>query len=113
ENSRSHFAQPGAAFSQVLRSSDFAESEIMVATSLVRVFTLPLMSAGAETMSKEALAGIVVPSGMSALGQKQTSRHLQPMSALPPKADIETQSRDVRFVPKADIRTTQGDSSDP
>jgi len=25
----------------------------------------------------------------SALGQKQTSRHLQPMSALPPKADID------------------------
>jgi hypothetical protein len=25
------------------------------------------------------------------------------MSALPPKADIENQSRDVRFVPKADI----------
>jgi hypothetical protein len=25
------------------------------------------------------------------------------MSALPPKADIETQSRDVRFVPKADM----------
>jgi hypothetical protein len=25
------------------------------------------------------------------------------MSALPPKANIETQSRDVRFVPKADI----------
>ena len=25
---------------------------------------------------------------MSALGQKQTSQHLQPMSALPPKADI-------------------------
>jgi len=25
------------------------------------------------------------------------------MSALPPKADIETQSRDVRFVPKADV----------
>ena len=25
------------------------------------------------------------------------------MSALPPKADIETRSRDVRFVPKADI----------
>jgi hypothetical protein len=40
---------------------------------------------------------------MSALGQKQTSWHLQPMSALPPKADIGTQSRDVRFVPKADI----------
>src|SRR5215472_9266983 len=42
---------------------------------------------------------------MSALGQKQTSRHLQPMSALPPKADIGTQSRDVRFVPKADSCT--------
>src|SRR5215469_8440783 len=40
---------------------------------------------------------------MSALGQKQTSRHLQPMSALPPKADIGTQSWNVRFVPKADI----------
>jgi len=26
------------------------------------------------------------------------------MSALPPKADIETQSRDVRFVPKANPR---------
>ena len=41
---------------------------------------------------------------MSALGQKQTSRHLQPMSALSPKADIGTQPRNVRFVPKADIR---------
>jgi hypothetical protein len=29
----------------------------------------------------------------------------QSMSALPPKADIGTQSRDVRFVPKADIVT--------
>jgi hypothetical protein len=38
------------------------------------------------------------------LGQKQTSRHLQPMSALPPKADIGTWSRDVRFMPKADIK---------
>jgi len=27
------------------------------------------------------------------------------MSALPPKADIETQSRDVRFVPEAEIPT--------
>jgi len=32
-----------------------------------------------------------------------SSRHLQPMSALPPKADIGRASRDVRFVPKADI----------
>ena len=40
---------------------------------------------------------------MSALGQKQTLGKVRLMSALPPKADIETQSRDVRFVPKADI----------
>ena len=40
---------------------------------------------------------------MSALGQKQTLQQVPPMSALPPKADIETRSRDVRFVPKADI----------
>jgi hypothetical protein len=38
------------------------------------------------------------------LGQKQTSEHLRVMSALPPKADIGTQSWNVRFVPKADIR---------
>jgi len=30
--------------------------------------------------------------------------HVRAMSALPPKADIGTQPRDVRFVPKADIR---------
>jgi len=29
--------------------------------------------------------------------------HVRVMSALPPKADIGTQLRDVRFVPKADI----------
>jgi hypothetical protein len=40
---------------------------------------------------------------MSALGQKQTLIRLLYMSALPPKADIGTQSRNVRFVPKADI----------
>ena len=38
---------------------------------------------------------------MSALGQKRTLGHLRLMSALPPKADIGTQPRDVRFVPKA------------
>src|SRR6516164_1699501 len=32
--------------------------------------------------------------------QKRTSRHLQPMSALPPKADIGTQPPNVRFVAK-------------
>src|SRR5262249_52683201 len=31
ENSRSHFAQPGAAFSQLLRSSDFAEVSVELA----------------------------------------------------------------------------------
>ena len=36
---------------------------------------------------------------MSALGQ----RPVEGMSALPPKADIGTQSWNVRFVPKADI----------
>ena len=35
---------------------------------------------------------------MSALGQKQTSRHSQSMSALPPKADIGTEPREVRFI---------------
>jgi hypothetical protein len=42
---------------------------------------------------------------ISALGQKQTSRHLQPMSALPQKADIAECDGDVRFVPKADSCT--------
>jgi hypothetical protein len=40
---------------------------------------------------------------MSALGQKRTLKRLEPMSALPPKADIGTQSRNVRFGSKADI----------
>ena len=36
------------------------------------------------------------------MGQKRTLTHLVQMSALPPKADIGTQSWNVRFVPKAD-----------
>src|SRR5215831_2251135 len=40
---------------------------------------------------------------MSASGQKQTSEHVHAMSALAPKADIGTGSRNVRHVPKADI----------
>jgi hypothetical protein len=37
------------------------------------------------------------------MGRWQTlKRACHPMSALPPIADIETQSRNVRFVPKAD-----------
>src|SRR5262249_7231492 len=42
---------------------------------------------------------------MSALGQKRTLCGVRSMSALPPKADIGTQSRNVRFVPKADSCT--------
>jgi len=37
---------------------------------------------------------------MSALDQKRTLIERVGMSALPPKADIGTQQRDVRFVPK-------------
>ena len=40
---------------------------------------------------------------MSALGQKRTLECIRAMSALPPKADIGTQPRNVCFVPKADI----------
>jgi hypothetical protein len=40
---------------------------------------------------------------MSALGQKQTSRHLQPMSALPPKADMDQHRSDVGFVQIGDM----------
>jgi len=41
---------------------------------------------------------------MSTLGQKRTWQRILLMSALPPKADIGTQQRDVCFVPKADIQ---------
>ena len=40
---------------------------------------------------------------MSALGQKQTLCDAVAMSALPPKADMCGATRDVRFVPIADI----------
>src|SRR3974377_1876322 len=40
---------------------------------------------------------------MSALGQKRTSGSVEGMSALPPIADIGTQQRNVRYLPKADI----------
>ena len=40
---------------------------------------------------------------MSALGQKRTSEYARPMSALPPKADMDQLGWDVRFVPKAGI----------
>src|SRR5215813_7388669 len=51
--------------------------------------------------------------GMSALGQKQTSRHLQPTTAFPPKADIGTQPLNVRFVPKADISVIEPSCRSP
>jgi hypothetical protein len=44
---------------------------------------------------------------MSALGHKQTSRLILPMSALPPKADIRTRSRNVRYVPITDIAASR------
>jgi hypothetical protein len=40
---------------------------------------------------------------MSALGQKRTFRIALAMSALPPKADIHCDGRNVRFGPEADI----------
>jgi hypothetical protein len=40
---------------------------------------------------------------MSVLGQKRTLRLVDPMSALPPKADIAERNWDVRFVPIADV----------
>src|SRR5215471_13388308 len=42
-------------------------------------------------------------SSTSDFGHKRTFRRLRRTSALPPKADIGTQPRDVRFVPIADI----------
>jgi hypothetical protein len=40
---------------------------------------------------------------MSALGQKRTLTRLDPMSALPPKADTGPAFRNVRYVPLTDI----------
>src|SRR5215472_391826 len=50
---------------------------------------------------------------MSALDQKQTSANVRVMSALPPKADIGSASRHVRFVPKADIQRSVPMRVDP
>ena len=48
---------------------------------------------------------------MSALGQKQTCSAQKVMSALPPIADMCVATRDVRFVPLADIRRMSALSS--
>ena len=45
-----------------------------------------------------------VPSLMSALGQKQTSRHVRVMSVIPLKVDIRQRVEHVRLVPEAEIR---------
>ena len=42
---------------------------------------------------------------MSALDQKQTYAVQNGMSALPPKADMCAATRDVRYVPEADMLT--------
>jgi N-acetyltransferase len=57
---------------------------------------LPVAHRDLEMSTRSSLA-------MSALGHKRTLVPAHAMSALPPKADIGTQSRNVRFVPKADI----------
>jgi hypothetical protein len=49
---------------------------------------------------------------MSALGQKQTFRGAIGMSALPPKADMCSATRHVRFVPIADMKALQERLSD-
>jgi hypothetical protein len=46
---------------------------------------------------------------MSALGQKQTFAVQNSMSALPPKTDMCSATRYVRFVPKADMVTSPHD----
>ena len=44
---------------------------------------------------------------MSALGQKQTSRHVRVMSVIPLNADISQRDLHVRLVPIADIANKQ------
>jgi hypothetical protein len=46
-----------------------------------------------------------IEEGMSALGQKRTFRKVPTMSALPPKPDMRSAHRRVRFGPSADIKT--------
>src|SRR3974390_3096875 len=76
---------------------------------LIRVCNRPLQERHRTGLSREQmslwLAGYpknAAPSP-SDWGHKRTFRRLRRTSALPPKADIGTQPRDVRFVPKADI----------
>jgi hypothetical protein len=64
-------------------------------------------------MDHPTVSNRIVGSGtsMSGLGQKQTFAVQKAMSALPPKADIGTQSRNVRFVPQPDSCSAANTSS--
>jgi hypothetical protein len=44
---------------------------------------------------------------MSALSHKRTSADVKPMSALPPKADVDHHNSNVRSVPKTEVARTQ------
>src|SRR5207248_1535491 len=59
----------------------------------------------------QAVYSISMPrSGRRPQHQKRTSEHVGGMSALPPKADIGTRSRDVCFVPKAAVSSCSKNS---
>jgi hypothetical protein len=54
------------------------------------------------------LGDVSIEATMPALGHKRTLRHLDPMSTIHPKADIEGCAPNVRIVPKADIQAAIG-----
>ena len=56
-----------------------------------------------STLSASIRQAAAAYAAMSASGHKQTSRDVRVTSALPPIADIRRMSRQVRYVPKADI----------
>ena len=70
-------------------------------------FELPIFEETHDLAPRDSVRRVVQHSKiyplLSALGQKQTSKHVRSMSALPPKADMDHHGRDVRFVPKADM----------
>src|SRR6516165_4331804 len=74
---------------------------MVLAIRLIAMVTGPATAIRLTGVTDTPIAPIGSP--MSALGQKRTSRPLEGTSALPPEADIGTQSGIVRFVPKADI----------
>ena len=77
-------------------ADDYATTTLIVASELRFAFNnLASIVRNLHGSNRESL--------MSALGQKRTLQRFLVMSALPPKADIGTQPRNVRFVPQADI----------